>query len=164
MKTVTAITAVALAGVASQAVAFTIAPAPTKHWTATGTATSTIGGTASSCTLNLAGKVTATGIGHVTSGNTTGAGLCPGNSLQNLPWTVKATGATTILTTKVTFANPGGGGIPPISCGPNNIHGTLTGGNIAYNNAKVTCSVGGAPAPGTISGSLTTTPTLSIAP
>jgi hypothetical protein len=149
MNSITAITAVGLVSLAGAANAFEFSP-ESKTFVGTGPTSATLNGITLACTGTLHGKTTKTGIGKVTSGSFTGAAGCSSVGLQGLPWTMKATGASTATVANVTFTSPIG------NCGPANLPVNVSGGVISFTNATLgNCKV---------SGTLTTTPTISIVP
>jgi hypothetical protein len=149
MNKITAITAVGLVSLAGVAHAFEFSPEG-KTFVATGPTSATLNGITLACTGTIHGKTTKTGIGKVTSGSFTGAAGCSATGLSGLPWTMKATGASTATVFGVTFTSPIG------NCGPANLNVNLSGGVVSFTNQPIGSCTG--------SGTLTTTPTLSIVP
>ncbi len=150
MKTAIAIAAAGLMsfGVVNTAAAYHLTPESTS-FTGTGTTSATKNGVTLSCTANFTGKVGATGVGKITGGTFSGALGCSSVTLQNLPWTSKAVSATNVKISNVTFASPIG------NCGPGALKVTLKGGVVSFTNLAL-------PGGCTVSGSITTSPTLSI--
>ena len=118
-------------------------------FTGTGNTSATKSGVTLACTANFTGKVNSTGVGSVTGGSFSGALGCSSVTLGNLPWKAKAVSATKAKIYSVTFQSPIG------NCGPSTLPTTLKNGVISFNNVSLS---GGC----TVSGKITTTPTISI--
>ena len=151
---------IAAAAVASFGIAAPPAAAyhlsPTGTFTATGTTSATKNGITLPCTATLSGKVNSNGIGFVTGGsfgdNGGPPGACAAVTLNNLPWKAVATTSRRVKIRNVTFTTPIG------ACGPNTLpvqlkNGVITFTTVAFSNGSCT-----------VSGNLTTSPTLSIVP
>ena len=157
MKSILTIAAIGLvaAGFASSASAagYKFSPPSTK-FTGAGTTSATTQGVTIACNANLKGNDSASGVGKVMSGSfSNGGGTngadCPFVTFSNTPWKMKATGPTTATVYGVDFSSPVG------SC-TGNLPITLSGGVITFNSPLGACTQ--------VSGTLTTTPTLSIVP
>lgn len=151
MKIMFAIAALSAAslGLASQANAYKFSP-PSTSFTGKGKTSATKNGVTLACSANLSGATDANGNGKVTGGSFSGAFGCSAVTFANLPWPMTATGKTTGTVTGVTFNSPIG------NCGPDTLNITLKRGKIKFNQ-----TIAGGCA---VTGSLTTTPTLSIVP
>jgi hypothetical protein len=121
-----------------------------KSFTGTGTTSATKSGITLKCTAKFTGSVNGTGVGSVTGGSFSGELGCSAVTLGNLPWPAVATGATAGKISNVTFNSPIG------NCGPGTLPVTLKNGVISFTNKSL---AGGC----TVSGSITTTPKISIA-
>jgi hypothetical protein len=133
-----------------------IAPAATYHlspentsFTGSGTTSATKDGITLKCTAKFTGNVDGTGVGHITGGTFSGALGCSAVTLSNLPWTSPAVGKATVDIQNATFDSPIG------DCGPGTVPVTLKKGVISFTNVQLAGSC-------TISGKITTTPTVSI--
>ncbi len=115
----------------------------------TGTTSATKSGITLKCTAKFTGNVNSTGVGFVTGGTFSGELGCSSVTLGNLPWTSDAVSATTVDIKNVTFNSPIG------NCGPGTLPVTLKNGVISFTNKSLK---GGC----TVSGSITTSPKLSI--
>lgn len=150
MKTAIAIAAAGLMsfGIVNTAAAYHLSPESTK-FTGTGTTSATVNGVTLSCNASFNGKTTATGVGKITGGSFSGALGCSSVTLSNLPWKAKAVSATAVKIKNVTFQSPIG------NCGPGTLKTTLKNGVVSFTNQ---------PLPGgcTVTGNITTSPTLSI--
>ena len=148
MKTIIAIVAGLSFGIATPAFAWHLSPEST-NFTGKGTTSATKNGITLKCTANFTGNVNSTGIGYVTGGTFTGAIGCSSVTLQNLPWKSTAVSATKVKIANVTFSSPIG------NCGPGTVPTTLKSGVVRFKGVSLS---GGC----VVSGSLTTSPTLSI--
>ena len=154
MKKAIAITAAGLMSFgtvcATPAAAYHLIPESTT-FTGTGKTSATKNGITLPCTANFAGKTTAAGVGYISSGSFTGQVGCSSVGLGGLPWKSVAKSATKVVIYNVSFTSPIG------NCGPGNIATKLTNGVIKFTNVPL---AGGC----TVSGSIKTTPTISIVP
>ena len=153
MKKAIAITATVLSlGIiaATPASAYHLIPL-NSSFTGTGTTSATKNGVTLKCKATFQGNVDANGIGHVTGGTFKGDVGCTTVGLGGLPWVSKAKSATKIIINNVSFTSPIG------NCGPNNVPVKLANGVIKFTDVPMAGSC-------TISGKITTSPTLSIVP
>ena len=153
MKTATALSAAGLfsfmiAGI-TPAAAFHLTP-ENSNFTGKGWTSATKNGVSLKCKAKFKGNVDSSGIGHVTSGTFSGQVGCSTVTLSNLPWKGTAVAKATTELDDVTFSSPIG------DCGPGNIDVKLIDGVIKFTAVPLT---GGC----TVSGKITTTPTLAIA-
>ena len=119
------------------------------NFTGTGTTSATKNGITLKCNASFTGSVDANGVGSITGGSFSGQLGCSSVGLSGLPWKALAISATKVKIFGVTFTSPIG------NCGPGNLKTTLKAGVIKFTNQ---------PLPGscTVSGKITTSPTLSI--
>jgi hypothetical protein len=154
MKKAIAITAAAIMSFgtvcATPAAAYHLIPTST-NFTGTGKTSATKNGITLPCTANFTGKTTAAGVGYITSGSFTGQVGCTSVGLGGLPWKAVAKTATKVVILNVSFTSPIG------NCGPGNIPTKLSSGVIKFTNVPL---AGGC----TVSGSIKTSPTISIVP
>ena len=154
MKKAIAITAAGLMSFgtvcATPAAAYHLIPEST-NFTGSGKTSATKNGITLPCTATFKGHTTATGVGYITSGSFTGQVGCTSVGLGGLPWKGLAKSATKVIIYNVSFTSPIG------NCGPGNIATKLSSGVIKFTNVPL---AGGC----TVSGSIKTTPTLSIVP
>jgi hypothetical protein len=154
MKKAIAITAAAIMSFgtvcATPAAAYHLIPEST-NFTGTGKTSATKNGITLPCTANFQGHTTATGGGAITSGSFTGQVGCTSVGLGGLPWKALAKGAQKVIIYNVSFTSPIG------NCGPGNIPTKLANGVIKFTNVAL---AGGC----TVSGTIKTTPTISIVP
>ena len=117
----------------------------------TGKTSATKSGVTLPCTADLQGSVDSKGRGSVTGGSFSGQVGCSSVGLLGTPWKALAKTATTAVISNVEFSSPIG------NCGPGNLKVKVKNGKITFKNA---------PLPGgcTISGTIKTSPTLSIVP
>lgn len=157
MKSFLTVAAIGLAaaGFASSASAagYKFSPPSTK-FTGTGMTSATTQGITIACNASLKGNDNANGVGKVTSGSFSNGGGqngadCPFVTFSGTPWKMKATGPTTATVYGVDFSSPVG------SCS-GNLPITVQNGVISFNSPLGNCSQ--------VSGTLTTSPTLSIVP
>lgn len=151
MKTAIAIAAAGLMSfgvIDTASAAFELNPESTS-FTGTGTTSATKNGITLMCNATFKGKVNSAGVGKVTGGSFSGQVGCSSVGLSNLPWKSVAINATQVKIHNVTFTSPIG------NCGPGNLTVGLSGGVISFNNQAL-------PGGCTVSGSITTTPSLSI--
>ena len=120
-----------------------------KSFTGSGTTSATKSGITLKCNAKFDGNVDSTGTGYVDSGSFSGAVGCSTVTLKNLPWKSVAVGRYTVDINDVTFDSPIG------NCGPSTIAVKLRNGVITFSNVQVS---GGC----TVSGKITTSPTLKI--
>lgn len=150
MKTAIAIiTAGAMSlGIVAPAAAFHLNPENTT-FTGKGKTSATKNGISLPCKANFKGHVDQNGVGFVDSGSFKGQIGCSSVTLANLPWEADATGKKTVILRNVQFSTPIG------DCGPGDLETKLVKGVI-----KFTAD----PLPGgcTVSGKITTSPTVSI--
>src|SRR5215469_17702572 len=118
-------------------------------FTGTGTTSATKNGITLQCSATFKGKVNNVGQGSITSGTFTGALGCSSVGLKGLPWKAAAVSKTGAIIYNVTFTSPIG------NCGPSNLKTTLSNGVVSFTNQALKGSC-------TVSGKLTTKPTLSI--
>jgi hypothetical protein len=152
MKAITAI-AVAGVGLATSAQAYHFSPVATK-FTATGPTTLSQNGQTINCTSKFTGKTNATGSsGNITGLSITGSDIrCGLVSGTNFPWKGKPTGATTGKVMNAEVTSPLG------TCGPGTVSPIgLSGGVITFNNILN-------PGSCKVTGTVTTSPTLSVVP
>jgi hypothetical protein len=154
MKKAIAITAAGLMSFgtvcATPAAAYHLIPEST-NFTGTGKTSATKNGITLPCTANFKGNTNATGVGSITSGTFSGQIGCSSVGLGGLPWKALAKSATKVIIYNVSFTSPIG------NCGPGNLPTKLTNGVIKFTNVAL---AGGC----TVSGSIKTTPTISIVP
>lgn len=144
--------ALATFGLSTAAAAQTVTPVST-NFTASGPTSLTSGGTRLNCTSTFRGTTSADGrTASITSASLAGFG-CGLVSATNLPWTVTAQSTTAITVSGVAV------NVPFATCGPSNL-------SAAYNNATGQMTFANAPlAPNcSVTGTLTTSPTLTIVP
>ena len=146
----TTILSLGIAGI-TPATAFHLSPAG--DFTADGDTSATKGGVTLPCIAHFTGTVDSNGIGHITGGSFTDNGGvgCTAVTLSGLPWKVKAVKKGKVKIYKVTFSTPIG------DCGPGTIPAPLKKGVLSFTAVPLQpdCS---------ISGSLTTSPKISIVP
>jgi hypothetical protein len=151
MKTTMTIASAAVAAfafaAAADAAAYKLSPASTK-FTASGSAAATLNGETLTGSGTFKGAVNAKGKGKITSAKFCGVGGCTIVGATGLPWTMKASSATTATIANVTFTSPGG------DCGPANLVMTISGGAMTYNGPFDQCS--------NVTLNFTTTPAISI--
>jgi len=140
--------AFAIAG-ASPAFAWHLLPEST-NFTGKGNTSATKSGITLKCTASFKGDTDSNGVGYITSGSFTGEIGCSSVTLKNLPWKSTAVGRYVVDIQDVTFDSPIG------NCGPSTISTKLRNGVVSFSNDQVS---GGC----TVSGKITTSPTLSIA-
>ncbi len=153
MKALIATAAMSLAtlGFATSASAFTFSPSHTK-FKATGQVSLTQNGTTLACTANFRGATSATGReGRIIAANFSGAGGCTAIKANSLPWKVLPTSLSTIKIEQLSLTSPQG------LCGPDPVQADLSGGVISFNTTLL-------PGNCQFSGSLATTPTITIVP
>lgn len=154
MKTAIAVTAAAVMSFAvaatTPAAAYHLIPESTS-FTGTGNTSATKNGVTLACKAKFQGHVDANGVGFVDSGSFTGQLGCDTVGLGGLPWKAPAKSATKATITKVSFTSPIG------NCGPGNVPVKLVNGVIKFTDVPLAGSC-------TISGKITTSPTLSIVP
>jgi hypothetical protein len=137
-------------GIVGSAAAYHLSPENTK-FSGTGNTSATKNGITLKCKAKFQGHVDANGIGYVDSGTFSGELGCTSVGLQNTPWKATATAATKATIANVTFTSPIG------NCGPGNLATKLVSGVISFANRPLS---GGC----TVSGKITTSPTVSIVP
>ena len=156
MKTAIAIAAagvMSLGIAATPATAYHLSPTSTK-FTGDGNTSATKNGITLPCHAHFTGKTTSTGQGVITGGtftDTTATG-CKQVVLVGLPWKSKVKSAKKVLILNAQFNGPLG-----LNCGPSNVPTTLKGGVVSFTDVPM---AGGC----TVSGKLTTSPTLKIVP
>jgi len=154
MKKAIAITAAGLMSFgtvcATPAAAYHLIPESTT-FTGAGKTSATKNGITLPCTANFKGNTNATSVGSITSGTFSGQIGCSSVGLGGLPWKALAKSATKVIIYNVSFTSPIG------NCGPGNLPTKLTNGVIKFTNVAL---AGGC----TVSGSIKTTPTISIVP
>ncbi|RDV00544.1 hypothetical protein [Trinickia dinghuensis] len=107
------------------------------------------------CTANLVGSITSTGAVSITSAKFTGQALCSAVTAANLPWSGQVNSTTSLTLTGVAVNTPLG------NCGPSALNAS-----VAQNTTQRETTIGlvdqvlsgGC----TVSGSLTTTPFLTV--
>jgi hypothetical protein len=155
MKPAIAITAAGLLSLGilgtTPAAAYHLSPAG--NFTGDGNTSATKNGISLPCKAHFTGKVNSRGVGYVTGGSFKENGKigCVSVRLQNLPWKALAKSATKVKIYNVTFSSPIG------NCGPGDLPVHSSGGVITFKAV---------PLPGgcTVSGKITTTPTVNIVP
>jgi hypothetical protein len=157
MKTAIALTAASLvsfgiAGVTTPAAAYHLSP--TGSFVGDGDTSATKNGITLPCHAHFTGMVNKRGIGYVTGGSFTdnGATGCKKVTLQDLPYKSRVKSATRVIILNAKFNGP-----LTLDCGPSNVPTTLKNGVITFTAVPM---AGGC----TVSGKITTTPTLSIVP
>jgi hypothetical protein len=122
-----------------------------QSFTGTGKTSATKNGITLACKAKFQGNVDNNGVGSITAGTFSGELGCSSVGLSGLPWKAVAKGATKVTISNVTFTSPIG------NCGPGNLVVKLANGVISFKNL---------PLPGgcTVSGKITTSPTVSIVP
>jgi hypothetical protein len=151
LPAIVAIGAVSL-GFASSAFAFSFQPIATR-FAATGQMTFTANGTTLNCSAKLVGKTNTTGFaGRIISAKfNDGTGACNAIAATGLPWKVVPTSAGALRVEMMSLFTPSG------VCGPDRLPATLSGSAISFNHTLV-------PGNCQISGALTVSPTMTIAP
>jgi hypothetical protein len=155
MKSAIALTAAVItsAGLAGITPAAAYHLNPQGNFTGDGDTSATKNGVSLPCKAHFTGSITRTGVGYVKSGSfkDNGAVGCTSVKLTNLPWKSTAVSATRAKIFNVTFTSPIG------NCGPGTLPTTLKNGVISFTAV---------PLPGgcTVSGKITTSPTISIVP
>lgn len=119
------------------------------NFTGSGTTSATKNGVTLKCNAKFTGDVDGQGLGHIKSGSFSGQLGCSSVGLKNLPWKAQAVSKTGGNIYNVTFTSPIG------NCGPGTLPVTLQNGVITFNNKSL-------PGGCTVSGSITTSPKLSI--
>ena len=150
MKAVIALAACTMLLGTMPAAAYHLIP-ENSDFTGTGKTSATKNGVTLPCTANFTGHVDKKGRGYVDSGTFSGQVGCSTVGLANLPWKGAVKSATKMVIENVQFTSPIG------DCGPGNLKVKLSDGVISFKNQ---------PLPGgcTVTGKITTTPTLSIVP
>jgi hypothetical protein len=157
MKTAIALTAAGLISLGivgtTPAAAYHLIPEG-QSFVGDGTTSATKNGITLPCKAHFTGKVTANGVGYVTGGSFTdnGGTGCKQVKLVNLPYKSRVRSATKVVILNAKFNGP-----LTLDCGPSNVPTTLKNGVITFTAVPMAggCSV---------SGKITTTPTLSIVP
>ncbi len=149
--------AVTFAGILSLGIAGTT-PAAAYHlipentdFTGTGKTSATKNGITLKCDATFQGHVDSKGVGFVDSGTFTGQLGCESVGLGGLPWKAPAKSATKVIINNVSFTSPIG------NCGPGKIPVKVKSGVIKFTDVPLAGNC-------TVSGSITTSPTLSIVP
>jgi hypothetical protein len=137
-------------GIVGPAAAYHLSP-ENSSFTGSGSTSATKNGVTLKCKAKFKGHVDANGIGFVDSGSFTGQVGCTSVGLANLPWQSTAKSATKVAIANVAFTSPIG------NCGPGTVNTKLVDGVISFKNVAL---AGGC----TVSGKITTNPTLSIVP
>ena len=137
-------------GIVGPAAAYHLSP-ENASFTGTGTTSATKNGITLKCKAKFQGHVDSNGVGWVDSGSFTGQLGCTSVGLGNLPWKSLARTATKANIYNVAFTSPIG------NCGPGTVPTKLVDGIIKFANVPLS---GGC----TVSGKITTSPTLSIVP
>lgn len=154
MKTAIALSAAALLslGIAgtTPAAAYHLIPENT-DFTGTGNTSATKNGITLKCKATFQGHVDGKGVGYVTGGSFTGELGCTSVGLGGLPWKSPAKSATKVIINNVSFTSPIG------NCGPGKVPVKLNDGVLKFKNVELAGNC-------TISGKITTNPTLSIVP
>ena len=152
MKPIIAIAAAISFAIAGTAPAFAYHLIPeSSDFTGSGKTSATKNGITLKCNANFTGNVNRKGVGLITGGSFTGAVGCSSVGLGGLPWKSVATSATKIKIVNVSFTSPIG------DCGPGNLVVKLSSGVITFKGKAL-------PGGCTVSGTVTTSPTLSIVP
>ena len=163
MKIVIGIAAAGLAAfvvAAAPAGAWTLSPTSTKV-TLTGDTSATVNGAGLTlpCHATIKGNISSSGVGFIRSGafttSTGPQGQCEAVTLQNTPWKTVAKSKSKVRLNNVTFQVAG------ITCGPGPLPVTLKDGVATFTDVPLPGGVG---AGCTVSGNLTSSPTLSIVP
>jgi hypothetical protein len=151
MKTVISIIAGLAFGIlgASPAFAWHLIPEST-DFTGSGTTSSTLNGITLKCTASLTGDTDSSGIGYITAGSFSGEVGCSYVTLQNLPWTVTAVTHLGVHLANVEFDTPIG------NCGPGTLKVNLQSKGVFYYRKEAF------PGGCTLSGTITTTPAITI--
>lgn len=153
--------AILVAGPMSLGIAATPATAyhlsPSGNFTADGTTSATKGALTLPCKAHFTGKVNSKGVGYVTGATFTDNGAlgCAAVTLGGTPYKSIAKTASKVVISKAQFNGPAG-----LSCGPGNVPVKLKSGVIGFTAVPLPSSGGDC----TITGKLTTSPTLSIVP
>ncbi|HVU20104.1 MAG TPA: hypothetical protein VHE09_05185 [Rhizomicrobium sp.] len=154
MKTAIAITAAGLMSLGivgtTPARAYHLIPENT-DFTGTGTTSATKNGVTLQCKAKFQGHTDAKGVGYITGGSFSGQLGCDTVGLGGLPWKSPAKSATKVIINNVSFTSPIG------NCGPGNVPVKLVDGVIKFKNVGLAGNC-------TISGKITTSPTVSIVP
>jgi hypothetical protein len=126
---------------------------PTGNFTGEGKTSATKNGVTLPCIAHFTGKVTTAGVGYVTSGTFTDNGGigCTSVKLSHLPWRAVAVNARRARIANVTFTSPIG------NCGPGYLPVALKNGVIRFTTVAL-------PGGCTVSGTITTSPKVSIVP
>ncbi|HEY1961592.1 MAG TPA: hypothetical protein VGG69_04165 [Rhizomicrobium sp.] len=155
MKTAIAIATAGLVSLglaATPAAAFKLSPAG--NFTADGNTSASKNGITLPCHAHFTGTISNKGVGHITSGTFTTSsgpqGACEAIVLNNLPWKTVARTATTGKIYNVQFAGPAG-----LNCGPGNLVVHVKSGIVSFTTQPL-------PPGCTVTGKLTTNPTVSI--
>jgi hypothetical protein len=157
MKTAIALTAASLvsigiAGATAPAAAYHLSPSGS--FVGDGDTSATKNGITLPCHAHFTGKVTSNGVGYVTGGSFTDNGKtgCKQVKLVNLPYKSRVKSSTKVIILNAKFNGP-----LTLDCGPSNVPTTLKNGIITFTAVPMAggCSV---------SGKITTSPTLSIVP
>ena len=126
---------------------------PAGNFTGDGTTSATKNGVSLPCKAHFTGKVTNAGVGYITGGSFTDNGGvgCTSVKLINLPWKAVAKTARKVIIKNVQFNSPIG------DCGPGNLPVKAVNGVVSFTDVPL---AGGC----TVSGSITTSPKVSIVP
>ena len=154
MKTTIALAAALLSlGIAGTTPATAFHLSPAGPFTADGDTSATKNGITLPCKAHFTGTVASNGIAHITGGSFTdnGAQGCTLVTLNGLPWKVKAVKKAKVKIFNVAFSTPIG------DCGPGTMPALLKQGALSFTAVPLqpNCS---------ISGNVTTSPTISIVP
>ena len=122
-------------------------------FTATGPISLTQNGTTLNCAVKFRGATSTTGReGRIIAANFSGSGGCAAVKATALPWKAEpGISLSTIKIEQVSLFSPHG------LCGPDPVQATLSGGAISFNSTLI-------PGNCQFSGSLTTSPTITIVP
>jgi len=132
------------------AAAYHLIPVST-DFTGSGTTSATKNGITLKCKAKFQGHTDSNGVGFITGGSFSGQLGCTSVGLGGLPWKSLAKSATKVIINNVSFTSPIG------NCGPGNVPVKLVDGIIKFSNVALAGNC-------TISGKITTSPTLSIVP
>jgi len=150
MKAVIALAACTMLAGTAPAAAYHLIP-ENSTFTGTGKTSATKNGVSLPCKANFTGHVDKKGIGYVDSGTFSGQVGCSTVGLANLPWKSVARSATRVVILNVQFTSPIG------DCGPGSLKVRLSDGVISFKNQSL-------PGGCTVTGKITTSPTVSIVP
>lgn len=142
--------------IAACASAFAVTVSPAGPINLSGATTLTHSGNTVGCTANLVGQITSTGAIQITAASFRGAALCSGITARNLPWTGQVLSTTNLSLNNVAVGTPLG------ACGPSSVSASIT--ETPPPQPTTIIGLSNQPLSGgcSVSGSLTTTPYLSV--